>query len=109
MKADEVGPGCCECAGQCVHRLHHQMHIERRLAAAAPDAVRFQRLRHHRPDGQVRHVVIVHDVEMDPVGAGGQHLCDLVAQAGEVGGQYRRGDAIHGLCAVALAFGRSVA
>ena len=87
MKADEVGAGRGEGGGQRVHRLHHQMHVEHRHAAVAPDAVRLQRLRHHRPDGQVRHVVIVHDVEMDPVGASGQHLPDFLTQAGEIGGQ----------------------
>ena len=106
MKADDVGAGGGKRAGERVHRLHHQVHIERRLAAVALDAMRLQRLRHHRADGQVRHVVIVHDVEVDPVRAGGQHVPDFLAQAGEVGGQNRWGDAIHGLTAVTFAFRR---
>ena len=44
------------------------------------------------PDGEIRHVVIVHDVEMDPVGAGGEHRIHFLAQAGEIGGQNRRRD-----------------
>ena len=62
--------------------LHHQMHVDRR-----GDTVLAQRLAHHRADGQVRHVVIVHHVEVHEVGAGSQHGVDFLAQAGEVGGQ----------------------
>ena len=48
--------------------LHHQVHVDRRL-----DAVLAQRLAHQRADGEVRHVVVVHHVEVDEVGAGGEH------------------------------------
>ena len=51
-----------------------------------------QRLAHQRPDGQVRDVVVVHDVEVDEVGASGEHRLDLLAQTCEVGGQDRRRD-----------------
>jgi hypothetical protein len=36
--------------------------------------------------------VAVHDVEMDPVGAGGGDRANLLAEPGAVGGQDRRGD-----------------
>ena len=51
-----------------------------------------QGLAHHRPDGEIGHVVIVHDIEMDEIGAGMQHGIDFLAQAGEVGGQDGGGD-----------------
>ena len=69
------------------HRLHHQVHVDRR-----GDAMPAQRLAHQRADGQVRHVVVVHHVEVDPVGAGGQHVVDFLAQLREVGREDRRGD-----------------
>ena len=34
----------------------------------------------------------VHDVEVQPIGAGGLDRCDLVAQAREVGGEQAGGD-----------------
>ena len=58
------GAGLGEIRHDAVHRLHHQVHVERRLAER-PD-----RLAHHRPDGEVGHVVVVHHVEVHQVGAG---------------------------------------
>ena len=58
--------------------------------------MRTQRFADHRSDGQIRHVVVVHHVEVDPVGAGGDHILDLVTQTGEVGRQDGGGDAVGG-------------
>jgi len=61
------------------------------------DAMLAQRLAHQRADGEIGHVVIVHHVEVDDVGAGGEHVVDFLAQPGKVGGQDGRGDAVgHG-------------
>jgi hypothetical protein len=50
-----------------------------------------------RADGQVRHVVVVHDVEVDDIRAGSQYIVDFLAEPGEVGGQDGRGDTVsHG-------------
>ena len=38
--------------------------------------------------------MVVHHVEVDEVGAGGDHRAHLLAQAREVGGQERRRDAV---------------
>src|SRR3546814_1697925 len=38
-------------------------------------------------DGQVGHVVVVHDIEMNPVGAGGDNILYFFPQAGKVSGQ----------------------
>ena len=65
----------------------HQVHVDRRR-----DAGLAQRLADQRADGQVRHVMVVHDIEVDPVGAGRQHRVDFFAQAGEVGRQDRGSD-----------------
>ncbi|MNN86455.1 hypothetical protein D3C81_2038790 [compost metagenome] len=55
------------------------------------------RLAHQRAHGQIGHVMVVHHVEVDPVGAGLGHAADFLAQAGEVGGQDGGGDAEGGL------------
>ena len=62
--------------------FHHQVHVHGRR-----DAVFAQRVEHQRPDGQVGHVVIVHDVKVDNVCACVEHGGDLFAKAGEVGGE----------------------
>ena len=54
--------------------------------------MRPDRLHHIRPERDDRHEMAVHDVEMDPVGAGGFDRAHLLGELGEVGGQDRRGD-----------------
>jgi hypothetical protein len=41
--------------------------------------------------------VVVHDVEVDDVGASGQDIVDFLTQTGEIGGQNRRsnGEGLH--------------
>jgi hypothetical protein len=41
--------------------------------------------------------VVIHDIEMDDIGAGSQYIVDFLAQPGEVGGQDRWRDAVAGL------------
>ena len=96
VEGDDVGTGLAEGLGQRVDRLHHQMHVDRRRGSIRFHGVLLQRLADHRAEGQVGHVMVVHHVEVDPVGAGGQHVLDFLAQAGEVGRQDRRGDAVGG-------------
>ena len=55
--------------------------------------MRLERRADHRAEGEVGHVMVVHHVEVDPVGAGGDHVAHLLAQAGEVGGEDGGGDA----------------
>ncbi|MNW19736.1 hypothetical protein D3C71_2198560 [compost metagenome] len=66
MEGNDAGP----CGGKIRHnaidRFHHQVNVNR-----GGDAVVTQRFQNHRADGQVRHVVIVHDVEMDHIRTGG--------------------------------------
>ena len=82
MEADERGAGPGEVGHDAVHRLDHQMHVDRR-----GDAVLAQRLAHQRADGEVGHVVVVHHVEVHPVGAGREHAVHVLAQPGEIGGE----------------------
>ncbi len=87
MKADPVRAGFGEIRNDSVDRLDHEVDIDRRL-----HPVLAQRLADQRPDGQVRHVVVVHHVEVHGVRACGEHRFDFGTQAREVGGQDGRGD-----------------
>ncbi len=86
MKRDVAGARRREIRNDAVHRSDHQMHVDRRLDVLA------QRLAHHRTDREIGHVMIVHHVEMDAVGAGGEHGSHLLAESREVGGEDGGGD-----------------
>ena len=63
------------------------MHIDRCL-----DAALAQRRADQRTDGQVRHVVIVHHIEVNHVGTGGKYGLDFLAEPGEVRREDGRSD-----------------
>jgi hypothetical protein len=79
MEADDARARLGEFRHQPVDRAHHQVHVERQLD------MRPQRGAHHRADGEIRHVMVVHHVEVDQVGAGARHRLHFVAEAREVG------------------------
>src|SRR5687768_15664838 len=87
MEADPGGTRRGEFRDQAVHGIDHQVDVDRRL-----HAVIAQRLADQRPNGEVRDVMVVHDVEMDPVGPGGEHGIDLRTKARKVRGQDRGRD-----------------
>ena len=70
-----------------IGRRDHQVHVEGQRAVPA------QRAHQRGAEGDVRHEMPVHDVEMQPVGAGGFDGVNLLAQSGEVSGQEGWGDA----------------
>ncbi len=76
-----VGAGLGESGEVGIGRRDHQVDVER-LLRMWPD-----RLHHARPDGDVGHEMAVHDVDMDPVGAGGVDGVHFLAETGEIGGQ----------------------
>ncbi len=57
----------------------HQMAIEEGIA------VRPKRLDDIRPEGNVRHEMPVHDIEMNPVRAGLGDIGDFLSELGEIG------------------------
>ena len=61
---------------------HHQMHVDRRSYFVIS-----QRLADHWSDRKVRHVVIVHDIEMNDIRARIQDCVDLFTESSKVGGQ----------------------
>ena len=71
--------------------LDHHVDVDQR--AGVVDAVG-ERGDDQRPHRERRHEVAVHDVDVDDARAGVEHLADLVAQAGEVGGEDRGGDPV---------------
>jgi hypothetical protein len=61
--------------------LDHEVNIERELRELA------HRRDHGRPEGNVVHEVAIHDVEMEPVGAGFFGAPDFVRELGEISGE----------------------
>ncbi len=82
MESNNAGARFGEIRHDAVNRLHHQMDVNR-----GGNAVIAQRFQHHRPDGQIGHIVVVHNVEMDHIRAGCQCIRSVFTQAGEIGRQ----------------------
>ena len=80
MEQDVVGAGFGEGFDIRVNRLDHQVHVERQAR------MRPQRFQQSRAEADVRDEVAVHDVQMQPVGAGGLDRANFLSQAGEIGG-----------------------
>ena len=87
MERDDVGAGLGKHGHQAVHRLHHQMHINRYLHMR-PDG-----FAHQRADSEIGDVVVVHHVEMHQIGASGFNGPHFFTQTGKVGRQDGRGKA----------------
>jgi len=87
VKRDVAGTGRREVRNDAVNGLDHQVHIDRRL-----DTVLAQGLTNQRPDRQIGHELIVHDIEVHDIGAGIEYGGDILAQASKIGGKNRRGD-----------------
>ena len=90
VEGDDVGAGPCEIGNDAVHRLDHQMHVDRGLRQGADG------LTDQRADSQVRHVVVVHHVEMNPVRTGSDDIHDLLPELGEIGGKDAWRNDVHG-------------
>ena len=87
MDGDRVGAGFGELFQIRVHRRDHQVDVEG-LCSVPP-----QRLHHRRSDGEIGDEMAVHDIDVDPVGAGFVDRAHLFAETREIGREDRRGDA----------------
>ena len=90
MERDDV----CACFGKhrnhCIDRFDHQMHIDGDGHMGA------NCFANQRTDRQIRDIMIVHDVKVDPVCAGCNHVTNFFTQACKVCGQNGRGNAAIG-------------
>ena len=86
MHQQMIGAGVPERLEVRIGRGDHQMDVD------GNGDVRTQRLHHHGADRDVGNEMAVHDVDVQPVGAGGLDRLGLFAQAREVGGQHGRRD-----------------
>ena len=84
MYGDQIGAGLEKVTNQAVHGFHHQVDVHE-----CPDAGFAQRCQHQRAHAQIRHVVVVHDIEVNRVGTRFEDSLALGTQAGEVCGQDR--------------------
>ena len=81
VQQDMVRAGLGEGGDVGVDRADHQMHVEGQACVGA------ERLQDQRAEAEVRDEMTVHDVEVQPVGAGGLDGSDLVLQARKIGGE----------------------
>jgi hypothetical protein len=89
MEGHRLSAGVHELAHLPLGTFDHQMHLEHRARLAH---LLGQRGHDERSDGDRRHEVTVHDVDMDHACTRVQHLPDLLAQPPEVGGEDGRHD-----------------
>ena len=86
VNRDDVGPGLGEGREVGIGRRDHQVGVERLAGQPANGP------HHVRSEGDVGDEMTVHDVEMDPVGAGGIEVANDIADGREIGRQDRRGE-----------------
>ena len=86
MQADVVGAGVDEGVQIGIDRRDHQVDVERQFGVLA------QGRQHGRAEADVRDEMAVHDVQMQPIGAGGFDSADLLPQPAEIGGEQAGGN-----------------
>ena len=96
VEADEVGSCIGKGSGQGVYGLNHEVHINGHVLAIGCFGMRLEGLTNHGAKSEVGHVMVVHHVVVNPVGASGYDVAHFFAQAGKVGGQQRGGNAVGG-------------
>ena len=84
MKADQVGTGLGKRRRQRIDWADHQVNINWHGLTRCRFGVGLECLTNHRAEREVGHVMVIHDVKMNPVGAGRDHLTKLFTQAGEI-------------------------
>ena len=72
VKGDIAGARLSKVPDQLINRAHHQVHID-----IGGDAILAQGGTNHRSDREIRHIVIIHDIEMYNIGSCIEHRVDL--------------------------------
>ena len=78
VKSNNIGACLGKLRDNGVDRLDHQVHVDGGIG------VRAYGFANHRAHRQIWNVMVVHDIKMNPVGAGGDNVAHFFAQAGEV-------------------------
>jgi hypothetical protein len=81
MDRDDIGTGLGKGLQIGLGRGDHQMHIKGHFGVLA------QRFDQAGAEGDIGHKMPIHDVEMQPIRAGGLHRAHLLGQPAEVGGK----------------------
>ena len=81
-----IGAGLGKCREIALRLDDHKMHIERLLCVAS------HRFDNHRSERDIRHKTTIHDIDMDPVGAGRIDGANFVGEMPEIRRQDRRCD-----------------
>ena len=74
-----IGTGFGKRRHQAIDGLNHQVHVNDGLR------VRADCFAHKRTNGEVRDVVIVHHVKVNPIGPGRNHISDFFGKTSEIG------------------------
>ena len=89
VEGDVRGSGIDEGLDGLIDRGNHKMDIDR-----GGNAVVTKGLADHRSDGQVRDVVVVHNIEVNDIGSGLQDVVNFGTEAGEISGKDGRSDQV---------------
>ena len=89
VEGDVGGTGVDEVGDGGVDGADHEVDVD-----GGGNAVVAEGLADHGADGEVGDVVVVHDVEVDDVGAGFEDVVDLLTELGKVGGKDGGGDEV---------------
>ncbi len=89
VEADDIGTGLGKIRNDAIDRFDHEVHVDHCPGERA------DRFADQRPDRQVGNVMIVHHVEVNDVGARGNHRLDFFAELGEIRGQDAGSNSIH--------------
>ena len=87
VEGEDAGPEVGVLLDVALRLHHHQVHVERRVGEPS------QRLEQRGPEREVGDEPSVHHVDVEPLGAAGQHDLDLLPQAAEVGAEQTGSDA----------------
>src|SRR5579864_4237597 len=96
VKSDDRGARLGEVGHDAIDWLYHQVHIDRYRQ------VWLQRLTNQRSDRKVGNVVVVHDVEVNQVGASSHDCAYFVPETREISGEDGRGNEAWGHGAIIL-------
>ena len=87
MKRNDRRAGVGKIGDQTIDGPHHEMHVDRRRR------VGLDRRAHEGTYREIRHVMVIHHVEVDEIGACVLHSADFFTEPREIGGQQTRRNA----------------